>query len=329
MKRREFTIGLLTGAAAAWSQVARAQRPPGRRRLGVLMAYAENDPEYRSLVAAFMEELQKLGWVADRNIRVEYRWAAGDTGRMQQFAAELAGLKPDVILATSPPALEALKSKTKEIPIVFLNVADPVGAGLVQSLARPGNITGVTNFEYTMGGKWLALLKEIVPSIDRVMVLLAPAHITNAGLLRAIEAVALSSKVQLTPLPARDAGEIERAMAAFARRSSGGLIVLPNPVTTVHRKLIVSLAATYRLHAIYPFRFFAMAGGLMSYGVETIGQWRQVAGYVDRILCGAKPADLPVQAPTKFELVLNFKTAKALGLNIPPAFLGRADEVIE
>jgi putative tryptophan/tyrosine transport system substrate-binding protein len=329
MRRREF-IRLL-GGAVAWPFVARAQQPERIRRIGVLMPFAENDPQTQTWLTAFQQGLQELGWTAGRNVRFEYRFAGPDPASMRTHAVELVTLAPDVILAASPPVLAALQHETRTIPIVFVNVADPVGADLVQSLARPGgNMTGFTDFEFAIVGKWLELLKEIAPSITRVAVIMAPEHVTNAALLRSIEAVAPSFGVHLTPARVRDAGEIERGINVFARESNGGLIVLPNPVTVgVPSKEIISLAARHRLPAVYPFRFLVTNGGLISYGPDIIDQYRRTASYVDRILKGEKPADLPVQAPTKYELAINLKTAKSLGLDVPVHLQQIADEVIE
>jgi putative tryptophan/tyrosine transport system substrate-binding protein len=330
MRRREF-ISLLGGAAVAWPLAARAQQAERVRRVGVLMPFAESDPQSQARVTAFQQGLQELGWTANRNIQFEYRFAGPDPVSMRTHAVTLVALRPDVILASSPQVLAALQHETRTIPIVFVNVADPVGANLVQSLARPGgNMTGFTNFEFAIVGKWLELLKETAPSVTRVAVLLAPEHVTNAALLHSIEAVAPSFGIHLTPAPVRDVVEIERAINAFARESHGGLIVLPSPVTIgIPSKEIISLAVRLRLPAVYPFSYLVINGGLMSYGVDDNDQWRRTASYVDRILRGAKPADLPVQAPTKFELVINLKTAKAMGLDIPATILGHADEVIE
>jgi putative ABC transport system substrate-binding protein len=296
----------------------------------VLIAIAESDPEAQARVMAFREALHALGWVDGRNARLDIRYAAGDPERMRTYAAELIAMKPDVILANSSAALAAVRRETRTVPIVFVQVADPVGGGFVESLARPGgNITGFATTEYEMGGKWLDLLKEIAPAVTRVAVLRDPAIASGAGQLGAIQAVASTFRVSITPATARDVGEIERAINAFARESNGGLIVLPSALTALHRELIVDLAARHRLPAVYPYRYFVTAGGLVSYGLDNIDLFRRAAGYVDRILKGEKPADLPVQAPTKYELVINLKAAKALGLAVPPTLLARADEVIE
>jgi len=329
MNRRAFIAGL--GGAAAWPMAAQAQQPERVRRIGVLIPFAENDPQTHVRVTAFQQSLQELGWMAGRNIQFEYRFAGPDPASMRAHAVALVAMAPDVILASSPQVLAALQQETHTIPIVFVNVADPVGVNLVESLARPGgNMTGFTDFEFSIVGKWLELLKEIAPSLTRVAVILAPKHVTNAALLSSIESVAPSFGVHLTPAPVRDAAEIERAINVFAREANGGLVVLPSPVTVgIPSKAIISLAALYRLPAVYPFSSLAIQGGLMSYGVDDTDQYRRAASYVDRILRGAKPADLPVQAPTKYELVINLKTAKALGLEVPLHFQQRADEVIE
>ena len=330
LKRREF-ITLLGGAAATWPLAARAQQPGRMRRIGVLLPFAENDPLTQARVTAFQQGLQELGWTAGRNIQFEYRFVGPDPASMRTHAVTLVALAPDVILASTPPVLAALQHETRTIPIVFVNVADPVGVNLVQSLARPGgNMTGFTDFEFAIVGKWLELLKEIAPSATRVAVILAPEHVTNAALLRSTETMVPSFGVHLTPALVRDVAEIEHAINVFARESNGGLIVLPNPVTVgAPSKAIISLAARHRLPAVYPFRSLVINGGLISYGVDDNDQYRRAASYVDCILRGASPADLPVQAPTKFGLTVNLRTAKAIGLEIPATILGRADEVIE
>jgi putative ABC transport system substrate-binding protein len=297
----------------------------------VLVPYGDTDAEYLALVGAFTSELHKLGWHDKTNCHIEFRWTGGAADRLQTHATELANVAPDVIVTATPPALTVLMDRTRTIPIIFLNVGDPVAAGFVQSLARPsGNITGVMNFEFSMGSKWLGLLKELIPTLTRTAVLLPPGHVTNAGYLHAIQEAAPSVGVQVVPTLVRDGDEIDQAIKKFAGAATGGgIIVLPNPVTTVHRDRIVNAVAMNRLQAIYPFRFFASAGGLASYGVHTDDQWRLAANYVDRILRGEQAGDIPVQAPTKFELVINLKTARALGITIPPSLLARADEVIE
>jgi putative ABC transport system substrate-binding protein len=327
MRRRQF-ITLLGGAAATWPSAAHAQQP---RRIGALIAnYTQTDREGQASIAAFLDTFQKLGWTDGRNVRIEYYWAAGDTERIKASAAALVRSAPDVIVVASSPALVELRRLTSTIPIVFTLVGDPVGSGFVAGLARPGgNVTGFQAFDPAMGSKWLGLLKEAAPNLSRVAVLFGSDVPANVALLRAAEAVAPSLGVTVTAVDVHDGGDIERAVATFANRTDGGLIVLANPFTLTNRASIIILAARYRLPAIYPFRYFATEGGLMSYGSDQIDQWRGAATYVDRILRGEKPGELPVQASTKFELVVNLKTAKALGLNIPPGLPLRADEVIE
>jgi putative ABC transport system substrate-binding protein len=327
IRRREF-ISLLGGAAVAWPLAARAQQGGRMRRIGVLMNLAVGDPEGEARIAAFLQELHQLGWTDGRNLQIDYRWAAGDAGRFHIYAEELLAVAPDIILASATPSIQALKQATRTVPIVFVNVADPVSAGFVESLARPGgNITGFTPLEYGIGAKWLELLKEIAPGVTRVAVL----RDLTLGLsqLGPIQAVAPSFGVELRAVGVRVASEIERDVAAFARYSNGGLIVTASTSAVIHRDLITMLAARHRLPTVYSFRYFVTAGGLISYGANSTDQFRRAAGYVDRILKGDKPADLPVQAPTKFELVINLKTAKALGLEVPPMLLARADQVIE
>jgi ABC-type uncharacterized transport system substrate-binding protein len=329
MKRRQF-IALLGGGAAAWPLAARAQQGERVRRIGVLVSIAPDDPEAQARVAAFIHELQQLGWADGRNLRIDIRWGAGDAERIRRYAAELVALAPNAILAVGGGAVGPLLQTTRTVPIVFTLTPDPVGAGFVDSLARPGgNATGFTNFEYGIGGKWLELLKEIAPRVTRAAVLRDPAIPAGIGQFGAIQAVAPSFGIELRPVDVRDAGEIERAVATFARSSNDGLIVTSNALALVHRNLIVTLAARHRLPTIYPFRFFVTAGGLASYEPDSIDPQRRAASYVDRILKGEKPADLPVQAPTKYELAINLKTAKALGLDVPTSLLARADEVIE
>jgi ABC-type uncharacterized transport system substrate-binding protein len=330
MNRRDL-ITLLGGAAAAWPLAARAQQTERVRRIGVLAAYAENDPEAQARVVAFRQALQGLGWTEGRNIAMEYRWGAGDAGRARTFVAELVSLKPDVILAHGTPALTALYEATRTIPIVFVSVIDPVGAGTVQSLARPGaNITGFSTFEPEIGGKWLELLKEIAPGLKRVAGVSDPAFRGFAGVWRAIEAMAPRFGVQVTSVSFHaPTDDLESAVAAFAREEGGGLIVVPTALNALHRHRIFSVAAQNRLPAIYAFRFYATDGGLMSYGIDTVDLFRRGASYVDRILKGENPGELPVQAPTKFELVINLKTAKSLGLDVPVQLQQLADEVIE
>jgi len=330
VRRREF-ITLLGGAAAAWPLTARAQQAERMRRIGVLLAAAADDAEFQARIGAFLQGLQQLGWTDGRNVRIDTRWATTNADDIRRHAAELAALAPDVILAaTGTVTVAPLLQATRTVPIVFVSVIDPVGAGFVDSLARPGgNATGFTAFEYGMSVKWLELLKEIAPRVTRAAVLRDPAIASGIGQFAAVQAVAPSLGVELSPVDARDAPEIERAVTAFARSSNGGLIVTASALATRHRDLIVALAARHRLPAIYTSRHFVTAGGLVSYGPDFVDQFRQAAGYVDHILKGEKPADLPVQASTKYYTVLNLKTAKALGLELPPMLLARADEVIE
>src|SRR5262245_8519095 len=327
--RREF-ITLLGGAAAAWPLTARAQQPERVRRIAVLMNLAGDDPESPVRVAAFAQGLQELGWIVGRNVRMDTRWSAADVNRSRSYAAELVALAPDVILASGTPSVIALLEATRAVPIVFANVIDPVGSGFVDSLARPGgNATGFSMFEYGISGKWLELLKEIAPRVIRVAVLRDPALSSGGGQLGSLQAVASSFGVELSPIGVHDAGEIERAVAAFARSANGGLIVTGSTSAVAHRNLIVMLAARHQLPAVYAQRYIVAGGGLISYGPDSIDPYRRAGSYVDRILKGEKPADLPVQAPTKYELVINLKTAKALGLEVPDTLLSRADEVIE
>ena len=329
MKRRKF-ITLIGGAAVAWPRLARAQQTERMRRIGVLMSVAADDPEGQARLTVFVQGLQQLGWTDGRNIRIDVRWGAGDADRYRKYAAELVTLAPDVILAASSSALEPLQRATLTVPIVFVTIADPVGAGFVNSLARPGgNTTGFSQFEYGVIGKWLELLKEIAPGVTRVAVIRDPTISAGAGQFGAIQTAAPSFGVEVNPVNMRDAGEIERAIAGFARSPNGGLILTAGPLGTIHRELIVTLAARHKLPAVYYERYFVTGGGLISYGPHLIDQYQHAAGYVDRILKGEKPADLPVQAPTKYELAINLKTAKALGLTVPPSLLARADEVIE
>jgi putative tryptophan/tyrosine transport system substrate-binding protein len=328
MQRRDF-LGVL-GCAAAWPLAARAQQPERMRRIGALMGIAESDPEGQRYIEAFLQGLQDLGWTPGRNVQIEYRWGGSDPNRIQTNATELVGLKPDVILAQTALTLVPLQQETHTIPIVFMQVIHPVESGFVASMARPtGNLTGFAPFEASVTTKWLEMLKEISPGVIQVAVILNPDQSPNVVMLRAIEAAAVSLGIRLTVAGVHDAANIEGAINAPMRESNGGLIVLPNPITINHRELIITLAAKHRLPAVYPFRFFVAAGGLMSYGADIVAQYRQAATYIDRILKGAKPADLPVQTPTKYELVINVTTAKALGLDVPPALLARADEVIE
>jgi len=329
MKRREF-ISLLGGAATVWPLGARAQQGKRMRRVGALMPYAANDPQAQARNAAFLQGLQQLGWTVGTNVQIDYRWSAGNEDDTRKYAAELVALAPDVIFASGSAAVGPLRRATRTVPIVFAATPDPVGAGFVESLARPGgNITGFTPYEYGIGAKWLEVLKEIAPSVVRVAVVRDPAITAGIGLWGAIQSVSPSFGVELRPVGVGDAGEIERSLAAFAGSPNGGLILTGSALAIVHRDLIIALAARYRLPAVYYERYFAAAGGLISYGANSVEHFRLGAGYVDRILKGEKPADLPVQAPTKYETVINLKTAKALGLTVPDKLLATADEVIE
>jgi putative ABC transport system substrate-binding protein len=332
LKRRKF-ITLLGGATAATALMPRAvgkQQRDRVLRVGVLTGLAADDPESQVRLAAFAQGLQQLGWTVGQNLRIDYRWGAGNADNMRKYAAELVALAPDVILAHSSAAVAPLLQASCSVPIVFTIVADPVGAGFVNSLARPGgNVTGFTNFEYAMGGKWLELLKAIAPGVTRAAVLRESAIAAGPGQFGAIQAVAPALGVDLRPLDVRDAGEIERDITAFAQGSNGGLIVTGSPAATVHRDLIIGLAARHRLPAVYNSRFYAASGGLVAYGPDFADQFRRAAAYVDVILRGGKPADLPVQAPTKYELVINLRAAKLLGLALSPALLVAANEVLE
>jgi putative tryptophan/tyrosine transport system substrate-binding protein len=332
--RREF-VSLIGSVAAAWPLLARAEQGDRTRRIVVLMAVAESDPDAAPRMAALAQRLQELGWTSGRNIRIDYRWPApltagtgADFERM--LSQELVQAKPDAILATGTPMVAALKRATTSVPIVFVQLADPVGSGLVAGLARPGgNITGFANYEYSISGKWLEVLKEAAPRLNKVLFMLNSTNAAWRGFQQSLEQVAASFKLQLTTADINDGADIEHAIAAFAREPKGGLIVQPDQVTVVHRQFIAALAAEHRLPAVYPFRSFVTSGGLMSYGIDVPNIYRQAAGYIDRILRGEKAADLPVQQPTKFELVINLKAAKELGLDIAPTLLARADEVIE
>jgi ABC-type uncharacterized transport system substrate-binding protein len=329
VNRRDF-ITLLGGAAAAWPVAARAQQPERIRRVGVLMNLTADDPEASARVTAFAQGLQQFGWTAGHNVRIEYRWGAVDADRSRRYAAELVALAPDVILASGVPVVTALLQATRTVPIVFAQIVDPVGSGLVASLARPGaNATGFTVFEYGMSGKWVELLKEIAPGVKRVAVLRDAGSSSGIGQLGAIQSAASSFGMELSLVGMSEAGEIEHAITAFARAANGGVIVTGSTPAIIHRELITTLAARHRLPAVYAFRYFVTVGGLISYGPDSIDPFRRAAGYVDRVLKGEKPADLPVQAPTKYELVINLKTARALALDVPPSVLARADEVIE
>ena len=329
MKRREF-ISLLGGAAVAWPLTARAQQSERMRRIGVLEPLAVDDPEALARVTAFAQGLQQLGWTANRNVRIDYRWGAGDADRIRQQAAELATLAPDAILTVGASTTAPMLRATRTVPVVFVAVVDPVGAGYVDSLARPGgNVTGFTNFEFSMGAKWLELLKEIAPSVTRVAVIRDPDLSIGAGQFSAVQTAAPSLGIEARPVNVRDPDEIERVIAAFARSGNGGLIVTGSGLAGIHRHVLVSLAARHNLPAVYFERYFVTAGGLSSYGTSVVEQHRTAAGYVDRVLKGEKPADLPVQAATRYELVINLKTAKTLGLTVPPSLIARADEAIE
>ncbi|MBV8110725.1 MAG: ABC transporter substrate-binding protein [Hyphomicrobiales bacterium] len=329
MKRRTF-ITLLGGAAAAWPLAARGQQGDRMRRVGVLIPGASEDPVFQARLAAILEGLQQLGWVDGRNVRIDTRLGAGDADLLRKHAAELVALGPDVVMAYSSNAVPPLLQLTRAVPIVFAVVADPVGAGYVESLARPGaNVTGFTGYEFALSGKWLELLKEVAPRVTRAAILRDPAIAAGPAEFAAIQAVAPSFGVELRPLDVRDAGEVERTITAFAQGANGGLIVTGSVWASIHRKLIITLAAQHKLPAVYNTGYYATDGGLIGYGPDYSDLCRRAAGYVDRILKGEKPADLPVQAPTKYELVINLKTAKALGLTVPPQLLARADEVIE
>jgi putative ABC transport system substrate-binding protein len=329
MRRREF-IRIIAGSAAVLPLATFAQQPERMRRIGVLMPGAADDAEYQTRMAAFLQELQRLGWSDGRNVRIDSRWAAGDANLIRKYAAELIALAPDVILAPGSTSVGPLLQATRTVPIVFTTLLDPVGAGFVDSLARPGgNATGFIAFEYGLSGKWLELLKQIAPSLTRVAILRDPATAAGIGQFAAIQSVAPSFAVELRPIDMREVGEIERAVTTFARSSNGGLIVTAGSGSAIHGDLIITLAARHKLPAIYGDRHFVTGGGLISYGPNRVDQYRQAAGYIDRVLKGEKPADLPVQAPTKYELVINRKTTKALGLTVPPTLLASADEVIE
>jgi ABC-type uncharacterized transport system substrate-binding protein len=329
VRRREF-ITLLGGAAASSPLAARAQQGERVRRVGVLMHAAANEAEPQARLAAFVQGLQEAGWMVGRNVRIDTTWSTGDRGRLSKDAAELVARGPDVLLAGVGATTPSLQQATRTVPIVFAIVVDPVGAGFVTSLARPGaNATGFTAFEYGLSGKWLELLRQIAPGVTRAAALRDPGIASGIGQFGALQAVAPSLGVELTPLDVRDAGEVERGIATFARAPNGGLIVTASPAATRHRTLVVALAARHKVPAVYFDRFFITAGGLISYGPNLVDQFRRAAGYVDRILKGEKPADLPVQAPTKYELVINLKAAKVVGLTVPDTLLARADEVIE
>src|SRR5262249_25244347 len=329
MRRREF-IAFVSGAAAAWPLFARGQQDERVRRVGYLSAFAASDLEVQGSIRGLVQRLQELGWTNGGNVQFDFRFGDADATRISTLATELIELRPDVVLAGGALAAIALRQQTLSIPIVFVQVVDPVSAGFVTNLARPeGNITGFTNFEFSVGGKWLQLLKECAPSVERIAVVFDPANPTWTAYLRAIEAAAPSFGLRLTPAGVRDPAEIEQRIATFARNPNGALVVLPGPVVIGHREAIIVGAARYRLPTIYPYRFFTANGGLMSYGSDMADLYRRGASYVDRILRGAKVAELPVQLPIKYELAINVKTAKALGVIVPPSVLATADEVIE
>jgi putative ABC transport system substrate-binding protein len=329
VRRRDF-ITLIGGVAAGWPLATRAQQPQRVRRIGVFMPGVADDLEFQAFNAAFLRRLGELGWIVGRNVRIEYRWGAGDTEHYRIIAAELVALAPDIVFGFGSATVNALQKATSSVPIVFANVADPVGGGLVASMARPGgNATGFITHEFGFAGKWLELLKEMVPSVTRAVVMRDSAIGSQMAIFGSIQSVAPSFGVELRPIDTRDPGEIERAVSAFAAEPNGGLIVALGARALLHRNLIITLAARHRLPAVYPDRAFVAAGGFFSYGSDQVDQMRRAASYVDRILKGEKPADLPVQAPTKYELVINLKTAKAMGLNVPETLLARADEVIE
>jgi putative ABC transport system substrate-binding protein len=327
MRRREFIT--LVGGVAAWPFTARAQQP-AVPVIGVLMNRAANDPEGQARLAALKQGLQDVDRIVDRNVRLEVRWGEDIVELERKYAAELIATEPQILLAAGTLGVAAVQGVSRSVPVVFAAVTDPVGAGFVDSLARPGgNVTGFMIYEYSLSGKWLELLRQIAPDIKRVAVVRDPANPAGIAMFGAMQAAAQPMGIQLTPVGAPNAGEIERIITAFAKSPHGGMIVTPNALASVHRDLFVALAARNRLPAVYPFRYIAAAGGLVSYGPDIVDQFRLAAGYIDRILKGAKPADLPVQAPTKYELVINLKTAKALGLTVPAALLARADQVIE
>jgi putative tryptophan/tyrosine transport system substrate-binding protein len=329
MRRRDFVKGIV-GSATAWPLATSAQLSKPMRRVAALMPYAANDPQAQNRNAAFLQGLQQLGWSVGQNVQIEYRWSAGSEDETRKYASELVALSPDVIFVSGAAAVEPLRRLTRSIPIVFVLVPDPVGAGFVDSLARPGgNITGFTPFDYGIGAKWLEVLKEIAPNTTRAAILRDPNITTGIGQWGAIQSVSPSLGIEVSPINLIDPAEIDRAITVFARSPNGGLIATGSALTIARRDLIIALAARYRLPAVYYDRYFVAAGGLISYGPNTVEQFRLAAAYVDRILKGEKPADLPVQTATKYELVINLKTAKALGITVPGAMLVRADEVIE
>ena len=328
IRRRSFIT--LLGGAAAWPLAARAQQRERMRRIGMLMPYAANDPQAQTRHAAFLQGLQELGWSAGRNMQIDARWSTGNADDTRKLGGELVAAAPDVIFTSGSSAMAPLRRATRTIPIVFAIVPDPVGAGFVDSLARPGgNATGFTSFEYSIGAKWLDLLKQIAPHVTRAAIVRDPAISSGIGQWGAIQSVAPLVGLELSPVSVEDAGEIERAVTAFAGSANGGMILTGSALAIVHRNLIIALAARHKLPTVYYDRYFVAAGGLVSYGPDFIDQFRRAASYVDRILKGEKPADLPVQAPTKYETVLNLKTARAIGLDVPTTALARADEVIE
>jgi putative ABC transport system substrate-binding protein len=329
MKRRDF-IKTISGAVAAWPIAARAQQPERMRRIGVLMPGLAADPENQNRIAAFQQGLRELGWIDGRNVRIDYRWGGGDADRIRSSAVELVALAPDVIFGTASSIMGVLLQATRTVPIVFANNVDPVGAGYVDSLARPGgNVTGFLLFEYNIAGKWLELLKEIAPSVTRAAVIRDTQASSGVGQWAVIQAMAPSMGIELSLINIRDAAQIELDIARFARSPNGGLIVTATPLASQHRELIIRLAGDHKLPAVYFERYFVTGGGLISYGAHMVDQFQRAAAYVDRILKGEKPANLPVQAPTKYELAVNLKTAKALDITVPPTLLARADEVIE
>jgi putative ABC transport system substrate-binding protein len=330
MRRREFVKAITASFVCAWPLAARAQQPERIRRIGVLMNLAADDPDASARVAALAQGLQELGWTVGRNLRIDYRWGAGVADLYRRYGAELVALAPDLILASGVPAISAVQQARRTMPVVFVDTTDPVAAGVVASLARPGgHATGFMQFEFGMSGKWLELLKEIAPGVTRAAVIRNPMTPAGAGQQGAIQAVAPTLRVEISPIDVRDASEIEHAIAAFAGKPNGGLIVLSTSLALAHREQIISSAARHRLPAVYPFRIYVDGGGLLSYGPDKIDPYRRAAIYVDRILKGERPADLPVQAPTKYELAINLKTAKTLGLDVPLSLQQRADEVIE
>jgi putative ABC transport system substrate-binding protein len=327
MKRRDFITGI--ALTAAWPLDAYAQHGERMRRVGLLTHFSESDPEAQSRITAFRTALRELGWVQGKNLRIDYRYSAGDIDRLRTFAVELTALSPDALHSIGSPSTTALRDLTHTIPIVFAQVTDPLGSGLIDNMARPTkNITGFTNYDYDIGGKWLEMLKEIAPSVTRVLVVYNSANVSAAGLIRAIQVASALSEAQVSTLDVRHHGE-KRSVDVFAREAPSGLIVLPDATSATYREDIISSAARHRTPAIFPHRAYVASGGLISYGIMTSDQSRQAAAYVDRILKGEKPSDLPIQSPTKYELAINLNTAKALGLEVPPTLLARANEVIE